>query len=60
MLPALESAGSPYVIVNRPSAVWGPVVEREMETQQHVGVKVRGTLHDVLFLNGPRTREPSG
>lgn len=44
VLPALESAGSPYVIVNRPSAVWGPVVERERETQQHVGVKVRGTL----------------
>ena len=44
VLPALESAGSPYVIVNRPSAFWGPVVERERETQQHVGVKVRGTL----------------
>lgn len=49
VLPALESAGSPYVIVNRPSAVWGPVVERERETQQHVGVKVRGTLSHVLF-----------
>ena len=40
VLPALESSGSPYVIVNRPSAVWEPVVEREKATQQHVGVKV--------------------
>ena len=52
MLPALES-GSPYVIVNRPSAVWGPVVERERETQQHVGVKVRGTLPRRSFLKWP-------
>ena len=53
VLPALESAGSPYVIVNRPSAVWGPVVERERETQQHVGVKVRGTLPRRSFLKWP-------
>ena len=41
VLPALENAGSPYVILNRPSAVWTPVVERERQEQQHVGVKVR-------------------
>lgn len=41
VLPALESSGSPYVIMNRPSAVWQPVVEREKESQQHVGIKVR-------------------
>jgi hypothetical protein len=37
----LENASSPYVILNRPSAVWTPVIDREKETQQHVGVKVR-------------------
>lgn len=41
VLPALENASSPYVILNRPSAVWQPVIDREKETQQHVGVKVR-------------------
>ena len=41
VLPALENAGSPYVILNRPSAQWMPVVERERDTQQHVGVQVR-------------------
>lgn len=41
VLPALESSSSPYVIMNRPSKVWQPVVEREKESQQHVGVKVR-------------------
>jgi hypothetical protein len=41
VLPALETSGSPYVIMNRPSAVWQPVVQRGVESQQHVGIKVR-------------------
>lgn len=64
VLPALEASGSPYVIINRPSAVWQPVVERERETQQHVGVKVRdrekdtpGSHSDIVFFpkDTPRT-----
>jgi hypothetical protein len=41
VIPALESSGSPYIVMNRPSAVWAPVVEREKEAQQHVAVKAR-------------------
>ncbi|EEH54256.1 uncharacterized protein MICPUCDRAFT_48208 [Micromonas pusilla CCMP1545] len=42
VIPALESSGSPYIVMNRPSAVWAPVVEREKEAQQHVAVKING------------------
>ena len=40
VLPALESSGSPYVIMNRPSKVWHPIIAGEEEIQQHVAVKV--------------------
>ena len=50
VLPALENASSPYVILNRPSAVWTPVIDREKETQQHVGVKVRALSNASRFL----------
>ncbi len=42
VLPALESSGSPYVIMNRPSKVWHPIIAiaGEEQTQQHVAVKV--------------------
>ena len=50
VLPALENASSPYVILNRPSAVWTPVIDREKETQQHVGVKVRARSNASSFL----------
>ena len=42
VLPALESSGSPYVIMNRPSKVWHPIIAGEEETQQHVAVKING------------------
>lgn len=51
VLPALENAESPYVILNRPSAVWQPVIDREKETQQHVGVKVRARSISSRFLD---------
>lgn len=51
VLPALENAESPYVIINRPSAVWQPVIDREKETQQHVGVKVRARSISSRFLD---------
>ena len=60
VLPALENASSPYVILNRPSAVWTPVIDREKETQQHVGVKVRARSFSrfldrrLFFKRGPR------
>ena len=47
VLPALESSGSPYVIMNRPSKVWHPIIAGEEETQQHVAVKVRFS-HDPI------------
>ena len=39
-MPALESSGSPYVIMNRPSKVWHPIIAGGEESQQHVAVKV--------------------
>ena len=47
----MENASSPYVILNRPSAVWQPVIDREKETQQHVGVKVRARSISSRFLD---------
>ena len=66
VLPALENASSPYVILNRPSAVWTPVIDREKETQQHVGVKVRArsiprvSLTVGCFSNAARASAPRG
>ena len=66
VLPALENAESPYVILNRPSAVWQPVIDREKETQQHVGVKVRARSISSRFLdrrslfNAARASTPRG
>jgi hypothetical protein len=66
VLPALENAESPYVILNRPSAVWQPVIDREKETQQHVGVKVRArsiprvSLTVGCFSNAARASAPRG
>ena len=44
VLPALESSGSPYVIMNRPSKVWHPIIAGGEESQQHVAVKVSERL----------------
>lgn len=62
----MENASSPYVILNRPSAVWTPVIDREKETQQHVGVKVRArsiprvSLTVGCFSNAARASAPRG
>ena len=51
VLPALGRLRMTYGDSAFSSAVWQPVIDREKETQQHVGVKVRARSISSRFLD---------